>query len=545
VNSNNNVSRIKRDILARTARLALEGRLAEAVDRLPYEMTGPGWEPVRCCVHHDRAILRLRLMAILGADPAELDDADRPLADYARAAEARAGKPKAEREKHPVLTVIDEACNACVKTRFLVTEACQGCLARPCKMNCPRHAIDFIKGRSHIDTDKCINCGLCQKNCPYSAIVKLPVPCEEACPVGAISKGEDGVERIDDSKCILCGKCLRECPFGAVSEFSDIVGLAIDIRGHRPLAALVAPAVAVQFPGGWARLKTGLKKLGFDYIEEVAKGAECTARDEAAELAERRAEGAGFLATSCCPSWVSAVHRHLPALESHVSSTPSPLVYTARLAAASFAAQGARPSLVFIGPCVAKRAEARSIPEIDRVITAEELGALFIAADIDLSALEAEPEAAAAGSGTASGAAAAAAAPGGAASALSLPAAKLARGFAGSGGVAAAVLAEKPAAGGCPLPATDSGADPAAAAHAGSAMAPGAAQGAAAPRSLVINGLSKPAIKLMATWAAKPPEADLVEVMACEGGCIGGPCVIATPRLAQIELGKFAAEGRD
>lgn len=51
--------------------------------------------------------------------------------------------------------------------------------------------------------------------------------------------------------------------------------------------------------------------------------------------------------------------------------------------------------------------------------------------------------------------------------------------------------------------------------------------------------------KLMATWAAKPPEADLVEVMACEGGCIGGPCVIATPRLAQIELGKFAAEGRD
>jgi len=49
----------------------------------------------------------------------------------------------------------------------------------------------------------------------------------------------------------------------------------------------------------------------------------------------------------------------------------------------------------------------------------------------------------------------------------------------------------------------------------------------------------------METWAARPPEADLVEVMACEGGCVGGPCVIATPRLAQIELAKFVAAGAD
>lgn len=483
MNVNNNVSRVRREILARTARLALEGRLAEEADRIAYEMTGPGWETVRCCVHHDRAILRLRLLAALGADPAGLDDAERPLADYAAAALERAASGPASGPEGPVLTVIDEACNACVKTRYLVTEACQGCLARPCKMNCPKSAIEFRKGRARIDTEKCVNCGLCQKNCPYTAIVKLPVPCEEACPVAAISKGEDGVERIDASKCILCGKCLKECPFGAVTELSDVVGLALDLAAKRPLAALVAPAVAVQFPGGWAKLEAGLKRLGFSAIVEVAEGAEGTSRDEAAELAERREKAEGFLATSCCPSWVEALRKHLGPIESHLSSTPSPLAYAAKIAEARY--PGYRR--VFLGPCVAKRGEARRLPLVDRVITAEELGALFVAAGIDLGELQPEE--------------------------LAEKAAKRARGFAASGGVAASVLAEKAGAG-------------------------------TAPRTLAVNGITKQGMKLMETWAARPPEADLVEVMACEGGCIGGPCVIATPRLAQIELAKFVAEGK-
>jgi len=490
VNSNNNVARVRREILAQVARLALEGRLAEDADRIAYEMTGSGWETVRCCIHHDRAILRLRVMAALGADPAGLDDIDRPLADYAEAAtasaagRAQAAAKGARGEAKEILTVMDEACNACVKTRYLVTEACQGCLARPCKMNCPKSAIVFAKGRAHIDTEKCVNCGLCMKNCPYTAIVKLPVPCEESCPVGAISKGEDGVERIDETKCILCGKCLKECPFGAVIELSDIVGLALDLAAKKPLAALVAPAVAVQFPGGWGKLEAGLKKLGFAAIVEVAKGAELTARDEAAELAERRAHGEGFLATSCCPSWVEALHKHLGPIEEHLSSTPSPLAYTAEIAAQAYPGY----ERVFLGPCVAKRGEARRLPLVDRVITAEELGALFVAADIDLGDLEPlqSPD----------------------------PAERKARGFAASGGVAAAVLASG-----------DSSAE--------------------APKTLAVNGITKQGMKLMETWAARPPEADLVEVMACEGGCVGGPCVIATPRLAQIELAKFVAEGKE
>ena len=52
-----------------------------------------------------------------------------------------------------------------------------------------------------IDPEKCKGCGLCQKNCPVSAI-----------------KGEGrDVREIDQSICIKCGTCLAKCPFKAIN----------------------------------------------------------------------------------------------------------------------------------------------------------------------------------------------------------------------------------------------------------------------------------------------------------------------------------------
>lgn len=49
-------------------------------------------------------------------------------------------KEALEREKPtwPMITVLHEACNGCVKQNFMVTNACQGCFARPCMVNCPK-----------------------------------------------------------------------------------------------------------------------------------------------------------------------------------------------------------------------------------------------------------------------------------------------------------------------------------------------------------------------------------------------------------------------
>ena len=64
---------------------------------------------------------------------------------------------------------------------------------------------------------------MCMDACPYHAIVRLNVPCEAACPVRAIHKGNKGRAEIDFEKCTSCGRCMRACPFGAVMERSEVL----------------------------------------------------------------------------------------------------------------------------------------------------------------------------------------------------------------------------------------------------------------------------------------------------------------------------------
>ncbi|HQB89556.1 MAG TPA: 4Fe-4S binding protein, partial [Treponemataceae bacterium] len=194
---NNNAALVKRELLIALISAMLDDRLESDIDRIPYEMTSaPDYEPIRCCVQHDRQILKTRLLARLGFSVEDYSDDGTPLAVYAKQALERTGVTG------PILTVLDDACNACVKARYLVTNACQGCLARPCMMNCPKKAVRVVDGRAVIDTDLCVSCGICMRECPYHAIIEVPVPCERACPVGAVSKDEQGKERIDYSKCV-------------------------------------------------------------------------------------------------------------------------------------------------------------------------------------------------------------------------------------------------------------------------------------------------------------------------------------------------------
>jgi len=481
---NNRAARLRREILSRIASLRLQNRLAEGIERVPYEMTAPGWETVRCCIHKDRAILRLRIAARLGFDVGANDDLDRPLADYAREALARTAPPPAG------LFLLQEACNDCVASPYVVTNACQGCLARPCAANCPKKAIHIVDGRARLDAALCVGCGICAQACPYKAIIKVPVPCEEACPVSAISKADDGSRHIDKEACIDCGRCVRECPFGAVMEPSRLLDAMSALDSGKPVVALVAPATLAQFPGGSRRLTSALASLGFSSVVEVALGAETTTEAEAEELEEHMRHGRGPLATSCCPAWTKAARTALSPISGMVSTTPSPMVFTAR------AVRAAQPQAiqVFISPCLAKRREAEETQAVDLTLSTEELGAWFVAAGTEIASLPERPFDGPDGSPAAR------------------PASKAARGFGQTGGVAAAVSA-------C-----------------------FAAADRPAPRILAVNGLDKARVRELGRWAAVPPQADLVEVMACEGGCMAGPCAIANPRAAVIAADNYAAE---
>ena len=194
---------------------------------------------------------------------------------------------------------------------------------------------------------------------------------------------EDGSASIDQDQCIVCGTCITECPFGALNDISAVVRVihAIQAKGkeNRRIYAIVAPAVASQYPGfTTAKVFGAIKAIGFDEVVEVAAGADETALTEAEELLER-----GFLTSSCCPAFVEYVRNEFPMLADKVSDTPSPMVMTGR----AIKAKDPRAIVVFIGPCVAKKYERKTEkaePYIDHVLTFMELQALFDSTDIDI-----------------------------------------------------------------------------------------------------------------------------------------------------------------
>lgn len=448
---------LKRDVLVRLIQAYLSDNFPENTRMIPYDMRPKGSEvPFRCCIYKERAILRARTIAGLGFSIEE-DNESALLSDYARRSITRAAP-----EENP-LTVIESACKGCPPSRCYVTDLCQNCVARPCMKTCRFKAISHTDGRSHIDSDLCKKCGLCVGACPYGAILKTVVPCENACPVEAISKDDTGFARIDADKCISCGKCVTACPFGAVHAKSQVIDVLRHIREGNEVIALMAPALVGHFPGTAGHIKVALQKIGFADAYEVAQGADITAQTEAGDFQDRLKKGAPFMTTSCCAAYNEWVKKHLPEIKPFASDARTPLHYTAERAREKHP----RATLVFLSPCFAKRKEVADSPHVQYVLNFEELGAIFIAMDIQIEA--------------------------GAPAAFAHQSSAEARAFPLSGGVARAVCA--------------------------------AWRGEPdAIKPVVINGLTKASIRelKMCAQTGRCPSGNLIEVMSCEGGCIGG-----------------------
>ncbi len=366
----NNVMIVRQRLLTKLIELWNEDKLIEKIDRLPIEFSPREKKPRgRCCIHKERAVWKYKSLPLLGFDMNDESDELTPLSEYAAKALQR------EKIKDNIMCVIDEACSSCVKTNYDITNLCRGCVARSCSNSCPKNAIEFDPETSQgrINHNLCISCGMCYNNCPYHAIVYIPVPCEEACPVGAITKDENGVEHIDESKCIFCGRCLNSCPFGAIFEISQVFDILQSIRRGEEVIAMVAPAVLSQYNLPTEQVYGAIKAIGFKDIIEVAQGAMITTEKESEELKEKLEEGQPFMTTSCCPSYMEMAAKHAPELQKYISSTRSPMYYTAQIAREKYP----NAKTVFVGPCIAKRKEARRDDLVDYILSFEELHAVL------------------------------------------------------------------------------------------------------------------------------------------------------------------------
>lgn len=471
----NNTANLKREVLVKLIRAFLSENFEKNTDKIPFEMRPKDSDvPYRCCIHKERAILRSRTIATLGF-AIEEDDEQKHLSEYAKEASQRENITDKK-----VLTFVDTACKGCVPSRVYITNLCQGCVARHCIHSCKFGAISMKNGKAVIDGEKCKNCGMCINACHYKAIVKLHVPCEEACAVGAITKKESGVAVVDYDKCISCGHCISACPFGAIHEKSQIIDILKHIKSNKRVVAMIAPSVVGQLPCSIEQLKTGLLQAGFSSVEEVALGADLTAIHEAKDFKERMEKNDDFMTTSCCAAYKELVKKHIPEMQQFVSDTPTPMHFTAE-----FVKQQDPDCIsVFIGPCVAKRFEGLNDDLVDYVMSFEEMGALFIALKIELANLDA--------------------------TAFEDPACDEGRRFGISGGVSKSVVAANN---------SDYEVQP-----------------------VLINGLNKDTKRQLTNYAKKGncPDGNLVEVMICEGGCVNGAGVINTVKATTKKINEFS-----
>ena len=355
------VQKVKYNVLREVAKLAYRDELTvpKIMDIAP--IIAPDGPPTfRCCIYKERAIVNQRVAMALGGE-----------------------------EDGTVIGMVSIACDECPMDGVQVGPLCRGCLAHRCKDNCPKDAINIVDHRAQIDKSKCIECGKCITVCPYSAIIKSTRPCINACKVGAIytdRKTQKAV--IEKDKCISCGACVYQCPFGAITDKSYITKVIRFIReaengSGSHVYAVVAPAMASQYPNVKpGQVVAAVKKLGFYGVVEAAWGADMVAWLEAQELVEK-----GFLTSSCCPAFVNLIRKNYPSLEQHISHNLSPMAQISKWLKETD--EGCR--VVFIGPCIAKKGEAKYTEAkkyVDCAMTFEEMQAMFSAKGIDVTQME-------------------------------------------------------------------------------------------------------------------------------------------------------------
>lgn len=259
------------------------------------------------------------------------------------------------------------------------------------------------------DMRKCILCNRCVEVCSGKQGVMV---------MAKENRGFDTVivppygKKLVDTSCVICGQCVQVCPVGAISINDDTEKVYSQIEAGKTMVVQIAPSVRITLAEslGYApgtvttgKIVHALHKIGFKWVFDSDFSADLTIMEEGTEFLNRLNNGGTLpLITSCCPAWVKYCETYAYDELEHLSSAKSPQQMFGAVIKTYFAKKEnidpADICSVSVMPCTAKKFECKrpefndsGYQDVDISITVVELAKMIRTAGIDFDDLDDHP----------------------------------------------------------------------------------------------------------------------------------------------------------
>lgn len=276
-----------------------------------------------------------------------------------------------------------------------------------CKGERIKYPLDNLSPSLVRDPNKCVLCKRCETMCNKVQTVGTLTDIGRGFPTFI---GSEFKIPMTETKCTYCGQCLNVCPTGALTEVTSTDKVLKALMDDEKIVLVqTAPAVRVALGEEFGmekgqivtgKMVTALKKIGFDYVFDTDFGADLTTMEEATELVQRLTSEKNLpMFTSCCPAWVNFLEHNFPDMIDNPSSCKSPHEMFGAISKSYFAKENnidpKNIVVVSIMPCIAKKYEAKrdelsneAMQDVDYVLTTRELSNIIKNMSIDFVNLE-------------------------------------------------------------------------------------------------------------------------------------------------------------
>ncbi len=218
----------------------------------------------------------------------------------------------------------------------------------------------------------------CTTNCEENNDNKFK--CQIACPFDAITFDSNiNSTVIDEDKCVYCGACINVCKDGKILDKIQFIPILNLLKEHKTVIAAVDPSIIGQFGDDVTmdQLRASFISIGFSDMIEVALTVDMLAIKDAIQFNNSIHSSHNLMLTSSyCPIWTAMLNKVSNSLPTNLCPSVSPMIIAGRV----IKTLTPDAKVVFISPCIAKKAEAKEselLGAIDFVLTFQEVDEIF------------------------------------------------------------------------------------------------------------------------------------------------------------------------